>query len=211
VDHVSIHGSADGNLDVTEDSGDVTVSWSLLAEPAGEGKNLLVKYHASRVTLHHNLFVGARQRNPQARVDDAGTTATALTVDMRNNVVWDWRNGSGARVWYGAAANIVNNYFGSPGSGAAARARAITVCRGECDGAPASAARAWVHGNRSWDGHHAALDAHTTETAPFDAPPVATEPACLAAARVAQEAGAQPRDAIDAGYVATVQAAMCRD
>ena len=30
-DRVSIHGSADGNLDITEDSHDVTVSWSILA------------------------------------------------------------------------------------------------------------------------------------------------------------------------------------
>jgi hypothetical protein len=33
IDHVSIHGSADGNIDITNNSHDVTVSWSILAEP----------------------------------------------------------------------------------------------------------------------------------------------------------------------------------
>jgi hypothetical protein len=210
IDHVSIHGSADGNLDITENSRDVTVSWSILAEPAGEGKNMLIKYHPARVTLHHNLFVGARQRNPQARVDDAGTPATDLTLDMRNNVVWNWRRGSGTRVWYGARANVVNNFFGSPSSSPTGRLRGLLVCRGECDGGAASAARAWVDGNVSWDGAHAVINGHNTETAPFPAAAVATEPACVAAARIIAEAGARPLDSIDLSYVPTVQASMCR-
>ena len=34
IDHVSVHGSGDGSLDITEDARDVTVSWSILAQPA---------------------------------------------------------------------------------------------------------------------------------------------------------------------------------
>jgi hypothetical protein len=211
VDHVSIHGSVDGNIDITEGSRNVTVSWSILAEPAGEGKNMLIKYQASRVSLHHNVFVGARQRNPQARVDDAGTLATDLVVDMRNNVVWDWRNGAGAHVWYGATANIVNNFFGSPSSTQLARARAIIVCRGECDeGVAASAARAWVDGNVGWDRQHVLLNAESTEPEPFPAAPVDTEAACVAAARAVAEAGARPLDTLDTGYVQAVKSTMCR-
>ncbi len=55
IDHVSISGSGDGNLDITESSHDVTVSWSILAAPASD-KNMLIKYNASRISLHHNLF-----------------------------------------------------------------------------------------------------------------------------------------------------------
>ena len=210
IDHVSIHGSGDGNLDITEGSRDVTVSWSILAEPAGESKNVLIKYNPSRVTLHHNLFVGARQRNPQVRMDDAGTAATDLTVDMRNNVVWNWRNGYGARIWFGARANVVNNYFGSPSSSPTGRLRGLLVCRSECEGGAVAAARAWVDGNVGWESAHATINTLGTETAPFPAPAVATEPACAAAARVVAEAGAQPLDSIDQGHVGTVQASMCR-
>jgi hypothetical protein len=211
VDQVSIQGSGDGNIDVTDGSQDVTVAWSILAEPAGEGKNMLIKYHAYRVSLHHNLMVSARQRNPQARVDDPGAAATDLVLDMRNNVVWNWRNGAGAHVWYGATANIVNNLFGSPSSSTIARTRAIIVCRGECDdGAAASASRAWVEGNVSWDRRHVLLNAESTEPEPFAAAAVTTEPACAAAARVVAEAGARPLDTLDLGYVRTVKSTMCR-
>ena len=41
IDHVSIHGSGDGNLDISQGSRDVTVSWSVFAEPV------------SRKTMHH--------------------------------------------------------------------------------------------------------------------------------------------------------------
>ena len=210
IDHVSVHGSGDGNIDITERARDITVSWSILAEPTGEGKNMLIKYNASRVTLHHNLFVSARQRNPQARTDDPGATATDLTVDMRNNVVWNWRNGSGVHVWYGASANIVNNFFGSPSSSTVARTRAVIVCRGECDGVPASTSRAWVNGNLSWDRRHGVINAENTENVPFTAPTVDTQPTCVAAARVVAEAGVQPLDTLDQSYVRTVKTSMCR-
>ena len=210
VDQVSIQGSGDGNLDITEGSHDVTVSWSILAEPAGEGKNMLIKYQASRISLHHNLFVDARQRNPQARVDDPGTAAIDLVLDMRNNVVWSWRNGAGVQVWYGATANVVNNFFGSPTSTTIARTRAIIVCRGECDGAPASASRAWVDGNVSWDRRHVLLNAESTEPEPFAAAAVDTEAACAAAARILDEAGVRPLDATDLARVSGVKSTMCR-
>lgn len=47
IDHVSVHGAGDGSIDITDDSHDVTVSWSILAAPAS-GKNMLIKYDASR-------------------------------------------------------------------------------------------------------------------------------------------------------------------
>jgi pectate lyase len=62
VDHVSIHGSGDGNLDVTEGAHDITVAWSIFAAPAS-GKNMLIKYQSSRVSLHHNR---SRRSDPQS-------------------------------------------------------------------------------------------------------------------------------------------------
>jgi hypothetical protein len=84
------------------------------------------------------------------------------------------------------------------------------VCRTDCEGGPASAARAWVDGNVSADGASAVINGLGTETTPFPAPPVATEPACVAASRVLAEAGVQPFDTIDRTYRESVQASTCR-
>jgi hypothetical protein len=208
VDHVSIHGSGDGNLDITEGSHDVSVSWMVLAEPAGLEKNVLIKYDASRVTLHHNVLVGALQRNPQVRQDDAGTPATTTTADIRNNVVWGWGTHSGTVVWYGARANVVNNLYGNPGAATDDQASALIVCQGECDGNPASAARVHARGNVSVDGIPD-LDAAGNEAAEFEAAPVDTEDACSAARRAIDEAGMRPLDPVDQAYLATIVLTVC--
>ena len=79
---------------------------------------MLLKYNPARVTLHHNLFVGATIRNPQVQIDDAGTPATDTTLDMRNNFVRDWGTGFGTMVWLGARANVVGNYYAAAGGDA---------------------------------------------------------------------------------------------
>jgi hypothetical protein len=197
IERVSIHGSGDGNLDITE-ARDVTVAWSILAEPAGTQKNMLIKYAPSRITLHHNLFVAAQQRNPQVRIDDAGTPATATTLDMRNNVVWDWRGGYGTQVWYGPRANVVRNFYASPLSSSGEQAKAIVVSNG---------AHAYVEGNVSGDDVN--VNGAGTETGPFPAASVTTQPACEAAAAVLGGAGLRPLDAVDRGYVSAVSLAAC--
>ena len=71
IDHVSIHGSGDGNLDISQGSRDVTASWSVFAEPVSR-KTMLIKNNPSRITLHHNIFVKGQTRNPQVSIDNAG-------------------------------------------------------------------------------------------------------------------------------------------
>ena len=194
IDHVSIHGSGDGNLDITESSHDVTVSWSILAGPT-TGKNMLIKYNPARITLHHNLFVWGTTRNPQVRIDDAGTPATDTTVDMRNNLVWNW-TGYGTLVLYGPRANVVANYYAtSVGDGD----DALTV--------DAGTARAYVAGNVSAE--NVDLDGASTEAAPFPAPAVNTEDACTAAGLVFAGAGVRPLDATDTGYVLDISLPEC--
>lgn len=107
LDHVSIAGSFDGNVDITESARDVTVSWSILG---ANHKNMLIKYNPSRVTLHHNLLAGS-SRNPQVRMDESATMrASTTTADIRNNLVAHL-GGYGVLAWYGPRVNIVNNYF----------------------------------------------------------------------------------------------------
>jgi BACON domain-containing protein len=209
VEHVSVAGSADGNLDITESSKDVTVAWSIFAAPIGESKNSLIKYNPSRVTLHHNIFVKGRQRNPQIRVDDAGTAATDTTADVRNNLIWDWNN-YGSIVWYGPRANLVNNFYSAPSGSSNTKKNAIIVCQGECDGGVA-ASRAWAHvsGNVSADNLTTYINAKGNTATPFPAPYVDTDDACTAAQRALTDAGVQPRDAVDIQYLTLIKLPSC--
>jgi hypothetical protein len=75
---------------------------------------MLIKYGASRVGVHHTPFVDAPTRNPQVATDDAGTPATEVTADLRNNVVWNWGEGQGTRIQSAAWANAVNNLYSAP-------------------------------------------------------------------------------------------------
>lgn len=215
IDHVSVQGCADGAIDITGGVRDVTVAWSILAEPRS-GKTMLITDDTSRVTLHHNLFVRGQRRNPTVtRVGSPRTTE--LTLDMRNNVIWNWGGGYGTLARYGARANVVDNLYGNPTGGAQDRKQALVVCPGAAvpaefhalcgRGDAASAARAYAKGNVSLDGVD--LDAAGTEGAPFPAPRVDTTDACAAAREVLARAGVRPLDELDRGYVASVALARC--
>jgi subtilase family serine protease len=198
VDHVSIQGSFDGNLDITE-SHDVTVQWSVLAEGGDVQKNMLIKYSPARVTLHHNIFVAAQQRNPQVKINDSGDAATDTTLDMRNNIVWDWLNGYGTYVWMGPRANVVANYYSSPDGDAGEQADAIRV----------ESARAYVAGNVSGDRLSRDVNSAGTETSPFPAPAVATQSACDGARAALAGAGVRPLDSVDQSYLGRITLTGC--
>jgi hypothetical protein len=209
IEHVSVSGSADGNLDITESSHDITVAWSLFAAPIGESKNSLIKYNPSRVTLHHNVFVKGRQRNPQIRVDDAGTPAADTTADIRNNLIWDWSN-YGTIIWYGPRANVVNNFYGAPSGSSTTKKNAIIVCEGDCDGGVA-ASRAWAHvsGNVSADNLTTQINGAGNTPTPFPAPYVDTDNACTGAQRALGQAGVRPLDTIDTQHVIPIKLPAC--
>ena len=199
IDHVSVSGSADGNLDITEDSQDVTIGWSIFAEPDYPYKNSLIKYRAQRVTLHHNLFIAATQRNPLISIDDVGTPATDTTVDMRNNVVWGWGSGHGTMVRNRARVNLVGNYYGDPGGDVA---DAVIV-----DSATAS--QVYAEGNLSPDNPALNLDGRGTEAVAFRAPPLTTQDACRAAQLIVAGAGVRPLDVVDAAFLGPVSIVGC--
>ena len=210
IEHVSVHNSFDGNIDITRDgTRDVTVAWSVLAEPAGEEKNMLIAFLPTRVSLHHNLFIAAEQRNPQVTYDDSAARSqdTNTTLDMRNNLLWNWRGGYGARIRYGARANVINNYFAAAGGDAK---DALVVCRGlandsQCYDDTTNVARAFVRGNVSADGVN--LDSEGTEATPFPAPTMDTDHPLVAACDVLARAGVRPLDTLDASYLAVVRLA----
>ncbi len=205
IDHVSIQGSEDGNLDIGTDSRDVTVSWSIFAEPRTNQKNMLIKYNPSRISLHHNIFAHAQQRNPQVAIDNAGTPATDTTLDMRNNLVWDWRVGYGTLIWSGARANVVNNFYSSPRSSAKDQKQALVV--GAIQGGAeksAAVARVYTSGNYSADKLERDINKVGNEKSPFPAPPVDTQDACTAARAVLAGAGVRPLDVIDQKFLSAI-------
>lgn len=207
IDHVSVAGSGDGNIDITRaGTRDITVSWCILAEPAGEEKNMLLAFRSSRITLHHNLFTASSQRNPQQTYDDDGNDAPNTTLDMRNNLLWDWRSGYGARIRYGAKANVVNNYFAANGGD---KKDALVICKPggptstSCHGGvPESFAQVYVSGNDSGDGVQ--LNNRGTEKTAFPAPPITQTDARTAACEIVTKAGVRPLDSIDSNYLSRI-------
>jgi pectate lyase len=189
LEQMSVSGSVDGNLDITESAHDVTVAWSILAAPAPPQKNSLIKYRPSRITLHHNAFAGASQRNPLISIDDVGSPAVDTTVDMRNNLVRGWAGGHGTMVRNRAVVNMVANYFDVAGSDGGDSIIVDT----------ATAPRVYMAGNRASDGR--ALDRLGTEPAPFAAAAVTTQDPCEAAQLVVALAGVRPLDLIDTRHL----------
>lgn len=191
IDHLSTKGANDGNIDITESAHDVTVSWSILAQPA-TNKNMLIKYRPSRISLHHNLFVKSGSRNPQIAFDDLLIPAGSTTTDMQNNLVWVFSS-YGTLVWKGAWANVLNNYY----------SKASKAIRVERNG------RAYVRGNVV---HRSTKNINKVgrEPAPFPAPPITTTDAKTAACQILNGAGVRPADAVDRGYLARIKLSGCK-
>jgi pectate lyase len=219
IDHVSIHGTGDGTLDITEGTHDVTVSWSIFAEPAS-GKTMLIDYNPSSITLHHNLFVKGRTRNPQVRIGAARTSAGNTTLDMRNNAVWGWGSGHGTLIRYGPRVNVVNNFYSNPNGSRHDKKQALVVCQGDGKETPENlsscgrgekASRAWsyVVGNLSADALDMDINAVGNQENSFPAPPVDTQDACTAAQRIRSGAGARPLDGTDQDYISLISLPPC--
>jgi pectate lyase len=189
VDHCSISEAGDEDVSVTQGSSGVTISWSLLGDTRPDqatvrAKGMLIATYdgeaPTNVSVHHNLFVNLAQRSPQV--------STSGLVDIRNNVIRDWV-AYGVRLRAGARGNVVDNSFASEHNAG----RALVLA--------ADAGPVYVAGNRG------APSTIGTAAAPWPVPAVASEPAAHAVPRVLAEAGAQPRDEIDARLVARTQAA----
>jgi hypothetical protein len=161
------------------------------------------------VTLHHNLFVAASQRNPTIAIDDVVLPATDTTVDMRNNVVWGWGFGVGTVVRNGAWVNVVANFYSSPDSLSLDQAQAVVVCATVCGSTTSYPARAYVAANYSPDPLAGNVNVTGTETAPFPAAPVTTTDPCTAAHDVVAGVGVRPLDAVDTAFLAGIALPPC--
>lgn len=197
VDHVSIDNWADGSLDITEASSDGTIQWSII----GKGKLRLdmttspsmLLDSTRRISVHHNAYVGASDRNPLANWKyDPGVPDDNAVVDIRNNLVWGY-TWTGTSVRDRGRANVMHNYYYSEVSNTADGALYIRD-----DGI---AAIAYASGNFSPIGLD--IDAmarpgavkpcgyECSRAIPFYADPVRTTGAVTAAYQIVAQAGAQ--------------------
>jgi pectate lyase len=200
IDHVSTSGCEDGGIDIvglsTQETRDVTVQWSVIGNT---WKAQLLKYGTHRISLHHNLYVQTWSRNP-AITRENQAVLNDITVDLRNNVMWDWAGGVGTGVGIGARVNVVNNFYGNPSGAANDQDQALV---------PDPQSFTYASGNLSYDGVD--IDAKGNVATAYDAAPVTTTTAACAAHQVVQSVGAQPRDTIDAGYLALVALPPCSE
>jgi hypothetical protein len=128
---------------------------------------------------------------------------------MRNNLVWDWRGGYGTLVWYGAWANVVNNFYSSPRSSPQKQKAALLIGTDANETKPGSVARVHTRGNFSADKLAQDINAAGNEKSPFPAARVDTQDACTAAHAVLSAAGVRPLDQIDERYVAAISLPSC--
>ena len=204
---ISSANNGDGAIDIGGWNGqhtrDVTVQYSILSNGA---KNMLIKYAPiSRITLHHNLFVDTIDRNPRIGYNvEGGSPAPEITVDMRNNVVANWRGGIGINGECGSKSNIVANYFSNPGYSVADQQQGIVLQ--PKDGC--NRAFSYIEENVSGDVpdiNSSRYITYSKEVVPFPAAPITEQDACSAAKLVLESAGHPVRDSIDAAAVAGVQ------
>ncbi|MEK7649480.1 MAG: CARDB domain-containing protein [Patescibacteria group bacterium] len=232
LDHVSIHQSADGNLDITGvGTRNITVQHSIIANPkagiegddVGDQRNMLLGNGATEIHLYNNIIGFSNQRNPEISFDASApfTIDAGTTVDMRNNIIWDWtdkdtskHNGERAtRIEFGSQVNVVNNLYG--GVTNSILSNALTVCKGgtqdQCDSRLESKGFAFTSGNVTLPGNTLNLNTRGNVTSALPvtydnifAIPITLKTACIAAEDVRGGSGVHPLDVIDQGLLNSV-------
>jgi pectate lyase len=212
VDHSSFSWAVDENVNTYDGSTDITVSNSIIAEglsnaghPDGEHSKGMLSggVDAHNVSIHHNLFVSNVDRNPQV--------SGVSVADVRNNVVYNYGDGSGSGVTLISSSkgeprvNWVGNYY-KPGPNSDPNRAEFATYNGST-----GASHQWYgEGNMRWTpgGDQDARIAESVGrvTTPFAAAPVTTTSAAAAYERVLADAGAsRVRDAVDQRLVEEVR------
>ena len=191
IDHCSLTGASDGNLDITNGAHDVTVQWSIMGDNV---KNQLVRYNPKDLSLHHNIYINSQTRSPLLDTDSSGV------FDFVNNIVFDWIS-SGTEIDGYSNGNLIGNYW-LPGSNTPASKykRAILIGNGYGE---EYYGQFYREDNIIPSETEYYLTGFTTDVE-FSAPHVTTLPVELAFEVVLDVAGACPRDLIDIEYVSAI-------
>lgn len=176
-------GNGDGNIDIASDAQMVTVQDCIIGYgKSGYSGSMLVT--ARNVSVHHNLFVstgngGKGERNPLAHSNY--TPVGNPNLDFVNNTVYKW-DGYGTAICYNSTGNVINNYYYSVTS----PDKAINKSDGYGNG---NTGKVYASGNYG--------STFTGTSIPFPIPNqyrVTTQPACVAAKLVMQNAGTKYPD-----------------
>lgn len=221
IDHCSLTWGRDETVNFWGVCGDATVQYCIITGYGPHGYNFLNGAGTDRITLHHNLFAHGMSRSPRiggnvGRIKGKTFPVPHPTIDVRNNVIYNWHNVSATSIDFAAHVNLLRNFY-LPGPSSSPKPIYIQ---------PGNMSVLYVEGNRSpsrptddmdeWtnSGHfgrgpeYAAVSGPWKEglksDTPFPAAPVLTQSPEVARDLVLAQAGAWPRDAIDAGIVRTV-------
>lgn len=193
IDHVSMSWAPDENFNAHRAVTNLTVQWSILSEGLMDhSKGSLTcsdGWGCGRITLHHNLYVSNRDRNPDIK------SSTAGSLDFINNVVHNPRSAY-VELWsmFGDTnQNIVGNVF-LKGPATSSFARALKYDPVNSTGR----LRVYQKDNVTEVPLLALGTDKVLVTAPAAPLSMTAESARAAYPRVLATAGAWPRDAVDA-------------
>jgi|GEM_PF-1489756 len=224
IDHCSLSWGRTKMVTLYGACSDMTFQWCIVSDA---NKACFVANGADRITLHHNLLANNGDRSPlisgglnpetgQPFVRGATAVAPHPIMDVRNNVIYNWHNVNATKTGAGVHANLVGNYYRPGPSSDPDRVcmliKGMSVCYLEGNLGPR---RPNDEGDQWADAGHIGprpeyqsisgpWEEGLTADEPFAAPSVATQSAEDALDLVLAQAGAWPRDPIDAGAVRTV-------
>ena len=222
VDHCSLQWARDQVFGARTGT---TFQWCIVGPAWGtHALGFLCGY--DRVGVHHCLFANNAGRNPrisgsERKIYNELPNPTPV-IDFRNNVIYNWWNVGSAWLVKGVRANMVGNLY-LPGR-TSRKGRSVIMSWPYPNVPPTEA---YLKGNISasrrtddmdeWAcaGHYAKVEGRAVykpgpseyfrrRKTPWPAPPVVTHSAQEAKALVLSQAGAWPRDPVDAGVVRTV-------
>ncbi len=212
VEHCSIMGATNKNVNTWGEVRDVTFQWSIIAEgQLPHSMAWLSGVGSDRITIHHCLFAHNADRSPRV--------AGGL-YDVVNNVIYNWSLHNAVKFGEGARVNLVNNMF-IPGPQSAADQGAVLpedpdqgtkvyLAGNVSPLTPTGAEDQWLNvtyyerADGRWIEHRPAPEVFRAD-APFPVAPVATQSAQEAYELVLDRAGARVRDADDLRVIQEVR------
>lgn len=213
IDHCVVSWSCDEGFNTWKGNKNVTLQWNVMSEPLNKSVHLKGEHGFSaslggnHATVHHNLFVSGKGRNPSIGGNNDFQT---INLDFRNNVIFNY----GMRTCDGkpTSINMVNNYYKpGPATEDFVKTRVTRIDNASrygyqgqwyvdgnyIVGQPAINADNWKGGGVEMD--EGLTEAQVRATKPFDTPAVKTQSAEEAYKMVLRNAGLEPakRDSQD--------------